>query len=110
MLLPNAENAVVELSKLRDYSLNSQHERGGHKARVFRAALGITVVDADWLREQILVAAREVEAAEAAPSVFGRRFVIDFALKRGTQAAIVRAAWIIEYGTDFPRLTSCYVL
>ncbi|MBI3424605.1 MAG: hypothetical protein HY011_16850 [Acidobacteria bacterium] len=40
MKLPDAENAVVELAKLRDYSLNLSHERGGHKARVFQAALG----------------------------------------------------------------------
>ena len=41
--LPNSERAVVEIGKLRDYSLNQEHEVGKHKARVFKAALGITI-------------------------------------------------------------------
>ena len=32
--LPNADRAVVDLGKLRDYSLNPLHEVGKHKARV----------------------------------------------------------------------------
>jgi len=32
MKLPNSEKAVVEPAKLSDYSLNLQHESGGHKA------------------------------------------------------------------------------
>jgi hypothetical protein len=77
MKLPNGENAVVELAKLRDYSLSETHEAGCHKARVFRAALGLTAADAEWLREQILLAARELEARESSPSLFGLRYVID---------------------------------
>ena len=38
MKLPNAENAYVDLRKLADYCLDSEHERGKHKARVFAAA------------------------------------------------------------------------
>lgn len=35
MKLPNAENAVVSIEKLRDYSLNPNHPEGKHKARAF---------------------------------------------------------------------------
>jgi hypothetical protein len=35
MKLPNSEKAIVDIAKLRDYSLNPEHESGGHKARVF---------------------------------------------------------------------------
>jgi len=110
MILPNAENAVIDIGKLRDYSLSPQHERGAHKARVFRAALGVTLDDAEWLREQILLAVSDVEATESASSVFGRKFVADLQLSRGELTAIVRTTWIIEHGTDYPRLTSCYVI
>jgi len=41
MLLPNGENAIVDIRKLRDYCLNPDNPRGGNKARVFVAALGI---------------------------------------------------------------------
>ncbi len=107
--LPNADRAVVEIAKLRDYSLNTEHEIGKHKARVFKAALGLTFEDAGWLREIILQAAREEEAHPGPASAFGSKFVVDVIVMRGVRSAPVRTAWIIERGTDFPRLTSCYV-
>ena len=55
--LPNRERAVVDLAKLRDYCLNPCHQDGKHKARVFKAALGVGRADAEWLRERILEAA-----------------------------------------------------
>jgi hypothetical protein len=40
MKLPNGDQAVVDIAKLRDYCLNKDHLRGRHKARVFAAVLG----------------------------------------------------------------------
>lgn len=40
---------------------------------------------------------------------FGDKYVIDSLLEYKEMSAIVRFCWIIEIGTDFPRLTSCYV-
>jgi hypothetical protein len=40
MRLPNADRAVVDIAKLRDYSLNNSHPEGKSKARVFLSALG----------------------------------------------------------------------
>lgn len=37
----------VDMAKLRDYCLSETHLRGRHKARVFRARLGLTVRDAN---------------------------------------------------------------
>lgn len=42
MKVPNAENAIVDIRKLRDYCLNPNHEVGKHKARVFASALNLT--------------------------------------------------------------------
>ncbi|PYS83981.1 MAG: hypothetical protein DMF67_06850 [Acidobacteria bacterium] len=109
MKLPNVERAVVSIAKLRDYSLNPQHEAGKHKARVFKAALGLTAGDLKWLREKILMAVQSEEAIARPASPFGIHFV-DILIEREGRKALVRTAWIIEYGTDFPRLTSCYVL
>jgi hypothetical protein len=107
--LPNAERAVVEIEKLLTYSLNPEHEVGKHKAVVFKAALGITLDDADWLRETILRQVASAEAARGPASPFGEKYVVDMEVTRGNRSAVVRTAWIVEYGTDFPRLTSCYV-
>ena len=109
MRLPNSNKALVEIEKLRDYSLNPNHPVGKHKARVFRAALGITLKDADWLRERALEIALNDDARPGAASVFGNKYVIDSVLEYNGMSATVRFSWIIEFGTDFPRLTSCYV-
>jgi hypothetical protein len=46
MLIPNAENAVVDIRKLRDYCLNLEHDDGKHKARLFLSILGVTADNA----------------------------------------------------------------
>jgi hypothetical protein len=110
MRLPRAERAVVELAKLRDYCLNSQHPRGRHKARVFASALGLTAPDADVLRHALLEAAVKYEAELADQDDYGQRYVLDFPMKGPAGEAAVRSNWIVLTGEDFPRLTSCYVL
>jgi len=109
MKLPNPHKAVVEIRKLRDYSLNVDHPVGRHKARVFKAALGLTVQQADWLQTQALEVAVTGEVAMASRSVFGDTYVIDAWITYKGKTALVRFSWIVEFGTDFPRLTSCYV-
>ena len=54
MKVPNAEHAVVDIRKLRDYCLNPTHEHGKHKARLFLAALGVTADDAEGLCSVLL--------------------------------------------------------
>ena len=108
--LPHAERALVKIDKLRDYSLNPLHDVGKHKARVFQAALGLTTDDAEWLRERVLEAALTEEASAGPPSPFGQKYVIDVLIVRGERKALVRTTWVVDYGKDFPRMTSCYVL
>jgi uncharacterized protein DUF6883 len=109
MKLPNPHKAVVDIAKLRDYSLNLSHSVGRHKARVFRAALGLSVQQAAWLRERALELAVTGEATAGARSVFGDKYVIDAWITYKDKTALVRFSWIVDFGTDFPRLTSCYV-
>jgi hypothetical protein len=112
MKLPNAENAVVDIEKLRDYTLNPNHPEGKHKARAFLEKLGLERNDADLLRQLILEAILKTEATEQKATEYGRRFVLDFELQRGVgmvlYSAVVRTAWIIRNDEDFPRLTTCF--
>jgi hypothetical protein len=110
MKVPNANRAVVDIRKLRDYSLNSMHRTGKHKARVFLSALGITADDAESLRRILLEAVREYDAELGLEDDYGQRYQVDFPLEWKGRQAIIRSAWIIEFGTPYPRLTSCYVL
>ena len=68
MKLPNAENAVVDIAKLRDYSLNPNHPEGKHKARAFLEKLDIRRNDAEQLRQWILEAILTAEATEQNPT------------------------------------------
>ena len=110
MRLPNADNAVVDLAKLRDYCLNPKHPRGRHKARVFADNPGITAEDAELLRQAILEAAFASEdAALGKKDGFGRRYLLDFSMTGSKGAAMVRSLWIVRTDEDFPRLATCYV-
>ena len=95
--------------KLRDYSLNSNHRVGGHKARVFKAALDLTAHEADWLRERALEIAIKGDAVPGPSSIFGHTYVTDAWITHRRKTARVRFCWLVEFGTDFPRLISCYV-
>ena len=107
--LPNCKRAVVDFGKLTEYSLNPEHESGRHKARVFRSALGLTLGDVDWLYDEVTRIAAECDALIAELSPFGQKYLIDARITLGERSAIVRTVWIVENGTDFPRLVSCYV-
>lgn len=110
MRLPNSENAIVEVRKLRDYCLSSEHPRGRHKARVFAAVLGFTVSDAEEMREILLFAALSQNATPTEEDEYGQRYVLDFAMDTETGSATVRSGWIVRSGENFPGFTSCWVL
>ncbi len=100
MRLPNGGQAIVDIRKLRDYSLNPFHSVGKSKARVF-ASIGITVADAARLREALLQAAASCDASPTLLDEYGQRYVVDFEFA---------GAWILLKGEEYPRLTTCYVL
>jgi hypothetical protein len=114
MRLPNAENAVIDIAKLRDYSLNPDHPEGKHKARAFQAKLGFGRGDAERLRQLIFEAILTAEATEQQPIEYGRRFTVEFRVLTSEGAgvigndAVVRTAWIIRNDENFPRLTTCF--
>jgi len=112
MKLPNAENAVIDIEKLRDYSLSPTNPKGLHKARLFQNKLAIEVDEAELLLEAIRKAIFVADAVEQEPNGYGRRFRVDFILGRGKgiifYEAAVRSAWIIRSNEDFPRLVTCY--
>src|SRR6266849_5336159 len=103
MKLPNAAQALVDIAKLRDYCLNPSHPRGRHKARIFAAVLGLTQADAEFVRQELLRAAREANATAGDTDEYGERYIVDFELVRNDGRAKVRSAWIIRRGEEFPR-------
>lgn len=90
-MLPFGESAIVDLAKLVDYCLNPSHPRGRHKARVFASVLGIAANDADFLRTELLLAARTLPAERLQGDEFGERFRIDFEIRQNERFATSRS-------------------
>src|ERR1700693_488127 len=109
-LLPHNDRAIVDIRKIEDYCLSPAHLHGRHKARVFRAALGIDQKNASWLRQTLLEAVRNCEAVEIATDRFGSRWRVDVSVTRQGKRAMVRTLWIIRPGENAPRFVTCWVL
>ena len=107
-MIPNAENAYIDLDKLQGYALNPEHRIGKHKARLFAAVLGMNIYDAEALRD-ILLEIVQTEEAEVGPKdEHGQRYRIDFVLTWHSRQALIRSAWNVRPDEDFPRLVICY--
>jgi hypothetical protein len=110
MLIPNADKAVVDIRKLRDYCLNLEHDDGKHKARLFSTILAITAEDAQELRRRLLEVVKTHEAQLGRRDGYGQCYTLDFVLEWQDRSATLRSGWIMEHDSDIPRLTTCYPL
>lgn len=110
MLIPNSENAVVDIRKLRDYCLNLEHDDGKHKARLFASMLGMTADHAEELRHILLEVVKVRAAQLGRRDEFGQRYTLDFTIEWQNRSSTLRSGWIIEHGLETPKLTTCYPL
>jgi hypothetical protein len=110
MKLPNAEKAMVDIRKIREYCLNQSHPIGKHKARLFNSVLGLNQENSDRLREILLNAVKDHEAELGINDIFGQRYVVDFIVVRENDQATIRSCWIIETASEIPKLTTCFIL
>ncbi|MES1177378.1 MAG: DUF6883 domain-containing protein [Myxococcales bacterium] len=108
MRLPNADRAVVEDAKVRDYLLSSSHPVGRFKS-VFFIALGFSSEQWLLLRDALLDQARKEDAAAGQPSPFGLKFEIRATLTgpTGRQASVV-TVWMVLIGQNFPHFVTAY--
>jgi hypothetical protein len=110
MRLPNPENTVLDMRKLAAYCLDPDYSEGKHKARVFHAALELTLETADELRQALLLAVQTNDATPIKRNPYGQKYQLDFSLTRLNKTATIRSVWIVRDAEDFPRLVTCYVL
>lgn len=108
--LPDADRAVIEGEKLRDYVLSPDHDHGKHKARVFASALGIDRDSWEYLRDQIFACVLEAEVAEVRTGRYGMRYSVSIMVEGlNGETHEVTTGWIIEREGAPPRLTTAYV-
>ena len=108
MLLPNAEDALIDSEKLRDYLLSHEHPHGRFKARFFNA-LGFRADQWQEL-ESALRTQHLTQDAEAVPvAAEGQKFRIRATLSgpKGESAMVV-SIWFIRAGEATPRFVTAY--
>jgi hypothetical protein len=108
MKLPHVHEAIVAEAKLVDYLLNSAHPDNGGKAAFFMT-LGFSIENWLELAAAFRQLAKETEVVEALESSYGTKYVLDGWLQgRDNKQATVRSIWIVDRGTNFPRLVTAY--
>ena len=75
MMLPRAEHAIVDATKLRDYLLSHEHPVGRFKAAFFET-LGYAQGDWKLLHTDLLDLCRRSEATAGRPSEFGQKYEV----------------------------------
>jgi len=110
-LLPHYEKAVIPIEKLRDYALDPGHPEGKHKARVFKAALGIEQAHAEVFAQ---ILKRTLYRSPAAPGIknqYGSRWTtFHETIGLDGKSEVVTAVWIYRpEQVDVPVLISCYI-
>lgn len=104
MKLPNAEKAVIEVSKLTDYLLNINHRRGGAKATLL-IRCGYTQENWQQLEVDIRQYHLNADISLIKETAYGVRYEITANLitPSGRQLR-VKTVWQIDIGENYPRL------
>lgn len=70
----------------------------------------MTADNAEELQQILLKVVKTHEVRLGRRDEFGQRYTLDFTLEWQDRSATIRSGWIIEEGSDVPRLTTCYPL
>ena len=106
MRLPNAERAVIDERKVREYLLSRTHPIGRFKASFFARA-GFTSGDWQHLILQLHLLATHGEAVLGERTQYGQKYLISGTLVAPGGATVeVTTVWIVLTGSDAPRLVT----
>jgi hypothetical protein len=75
---------------------------------LFASKLGITLKNAEMLKQALKEAAINEDVVVQKNNEYGIHYNIKFLLKTEVGESLILAAWIVRSGETFPRLTSCY--
>jgi hypothetical protein len=108
MKLPNAERAIVDERKVREYLLSKSHPIGRFKA-AFLARAGFDAANWVDLRSAILDRARNGEAILGEASEYGQKYSISGILRGPSGIALeVTTVWILPTPGAPPRLVTVF--
>jgi hypothetical protein len=116
--LPNYLNAEIPADKLMKYALDPAREardpfgsHGKNKARVFKSALGFDQSNWELLKQRILEELPYHEAVPRDEDEHGKRYTVVLPITgpNGVTANVL-TGWIVEPGSDYPRLSTARVV
>jgi hypothetical protein len=107
MQLPNADRALIDDVKVRDYLLSPTHPVGRYKARVFVAA-GYQRDNWQRLRDDLAQLALTGDASLVGSDRFGQRWTTVGALSAPKDPLRVLVVWLIPSEVASPRLITAY--
>lgn len=70
----------------------------------------MTADNAEELRKILTEVVKTDQAKIGRQDEFGQRYTLDFRLEWHNRSATLRSGWIIEIGSEIPKLTTCYPL
>jgi hypothetical protein len=106
--LPNAEKAVIDSGKLKDYILSPVHPVGRFKAAFFQK-FGYSIANWEVLEQHLrdLILAEDVIKTEESP--YGKKFIVQGQLKCSTGEKVkVVTVWVILKVESIPRFVTVY--
>ena len=106
--LPNIDRVQISQAKAVEYLLSPTHPEGAGKAEFF-AAMGFRHEEWQTLAEALRQVARDFPVTKSMTSPHGRKYIIDGVLPTPSgRTPIVRTVWIVDAGTETPRLVTAY--
>jgi hypothetical protein len=106
--LPNADKAIIETEKLRDYILSATHPVGRFKAAYF-LRFGYSTVNWEVFERDLRSLIADIDVSEIQESRYGKKFVIKGSVisPSGVPVQIV-TAWIILKGESVPLFVTAF--
>lgn len=107
--LIGANQAVIDVRKVRDYAFDSSHARGQNKARVFQSALGINRSNYPDLIVQIQQGIMDQTPVPGKIDRYGYRFVVEIPVMGPGGSGTICTGWIYRPGSLIPDLVTLFV-
>lgn len=106
--LPNADRAIIDTEKIRDYVLSRSHPVGRFKAAVF-GRFGYFAESWEIFERNLRELVLSMDVTKVENSRFGQKFIVEGPLvsPSGETMQIV-SVWIILKGENVPRFITVY--
>jgi hypothetical protein len=104
MKIPNSDRAIIEPSKITEYLLNTEHKRGGAKAKLL-IQFGYSIDNWQQLEADIRRFHLPEDVNLVTETAYGTRYQISANLITPIERPLmVKTVWQIDINTDLPRL------